>query len=74
MYTKKKINKDKYGKIFFNIFLLYIISYLYGSGVRIIFERLGLLFICSYWIVYPILLKKYFKIKKNINIYFFNKF
>lgn len=61
---REKISKDKYGTIFFNIFLLYMISYLYGSGVRIIFERLGLLFVCSYWIVYPILLKNISKLKK----------
>ena len=61
---REEINKNKYGKIFFNIFLFYIVSYLYGSGVRIIFERLGLLFICSYWIVYPVLLKNISKIKK----------
>ena len=61
---REKINKNKYGKIFFNIYLLYISSYLYGSGVRIIFERLGFLFICSYWILYPITLKNISKIKK----------
>lgn len=61
---RKKINKDKYGKIFFNIFLFYIFSYLYGSGIRIIFERLGLLFICSYWIIYPIILKNTLKLNK----------
>lgn len=71
---KEKINKDKYGKIFFNIFLLYIISYLYGSGVRIIFERLGLLFICSYWIVYPILLKNISKLKKILIFIFLISF
>lgn len=61
---RNKLNENKYEKIFFNIFLLYIFTYLYGSGVRIIFERLGLLFICSYWILYPILLKKITSIKK----------
>lgn len=63
-YYREKINKNKYGKIFFNIYLLYIFSYLYGSGVRIIFERLGFLFICSYWILYSIVLKNISKIKK----------
>lgn len=61
---RKKIVKNAYGKIFYNIYLLYIFSYLYGSGVRIIFERVGLLFVCSYWIIYPILLKSMSKIKK----------
>lgn len=61
---REKINKNEYGKIFFNIFLFYIFSYLYGNGVRIIFERIGLLFICSYWILYPILLKNISNIKR----------
>lgn len=54
---REKINNYKYGTIFFNLYLLYIFSYLYGSGVRIIFERCGLLFIPSYWILYSIILK-----------------
>ena len=54
---RKKINSYKYGTIFFNLYLLYIFSYLYGSGVRVIFERCGLLFIPSYWILYSIVLK-----------------
>ena len=62
-YYREKINKNKYGKIFFNVYLLYVFTYLYGSGVRIIFERIGLLFICSYWILYPIVLKNTSKIK-----------
>lgn len=61
---REKINKNKVGVIFFNIYLCYISTYLYGSGVKIIFERLGLLFICSYWILYPILLKNFLGIKK----------
>lgn len=71
---REKINKDKYGKVFFNIFLFYIVTYLYGSGVRIIFERLGLLFICSYWIVYPILLKNISKLKKILIFIFLVSF
>lgn len=63
---REKINKDKVGIIFFNIYLCYIYTYLYGSGVRIIFERLGLLFICSYWVLYPILLKNFLGIKKML--------
>lgn len=61
---RKKINNYRYGTIFFNLYLLYIFTYLYGSGVKIIFERCGLLFIPSYWILYPILLKNINKNKK----------
>lgn len=61
---RKKINNYKYGTIFFNLYLLYVFTYLYGSGVRIIFERCGLLFIPAYWILYPILLKNMNKNKK----------
>lgn len=71
---RKEINKTRYEKIFFNIFLFYIFSYLYGSGVRIIFDRLGLLFICSYWVLYPILLKKISNIKKIVIFIFLISF
>lgn len=63
---REKINKSKYGKVFFNIYLLYIFTYLYCSGVKIVFERLGLLFVCSYWILYPILLENMPKLKKSV--------
>lgn len=62
--NREKILKNKYGNIFFNIYLLYIFTFLYGSGVKIIFERIGLLFICSYWIIYPILLKNMLRTNK----------
>lgn len=52
--------------MFFNIYLLYIFTYLYCSGVKIVFERLGLLFVCSYWILYPILLENMPKLKKSV--------
>ena len=42
--------------------------------MRIIFDRLGLLFICSYWVLYPILLKKISNIKKIVIFIFLISF
>lgn len=54
-----RIKKEKYGTIFANMWLLLFFVYLYANDVRIIQERVGFLIICSYWIIYPILLKIY---------------
>ena len=62
--NKEKIIKFKYGNIFLNMFFIYIFLYFYGNGVKIIFQRLGLIFISSYWILLPMILKKNIKLKK----------
>ena len=57
--NKKKISKVKYGKIFANMWILLFYMYLYANDVVIIQNRFTLLIICSYWIIYPIILKVY---------------
>lgn len=59
MKNSKKLMKIKYGKIFTNMWLLLFFLYLYTNDVRIIQERFSLLIMCSYWIIYPIILKLY---------------
>lgn len=59
MKNSKKIIKIKYGKIFANMWILLFFLYLYTNDVRIIQERFSLLIVCSYWIIYPIILKLY---------------
>lgn len=59
MKNSKKIMRVKYGKIFANMWILLFFLYLYTNDVRIIQERFSLLIVCSYWIIYPILLKIY---------------
>lgn len=39
--------------VFVNCFFLYILSYLYFSEMKILTDRLPLLFAFSYWIIYP---------------------
>lgn len=57
--NNKKLLKLKYGKIFANMWILLFFLYLYTNDVRIIQERFSLLIICSYWTIYPIILKLY---------------
>ena len=68
--NKEKILKFKYGNIFLNMFFVYIFLYLYGNGVKIIFQRFGLLFVSSYWILFPMILKENVKLKRNCLFYF----
>jgi hypothetical protein len=41
--------------IYLNAFYIYIFIFLYFSEVTIIFERVGALFVFSYWILYPLI-------------------
>ena len=41
------------------MWILLFFLYLYTNDVRIIQERFSLLIVCSYWIIYPIILKLY---------------
>jgi hypothetical protein len=55
----KKISKIKYGKIFMNMWILLFFLYLYTNDVRIIEERFSILIVCSYWLIYPFIVKIY---------------
>jgi len=63
-FSKKLCNLNKNNIIYINIFYLYIFIFLYFSEMTIILERIAILFIFPYWIIYPqiyALLRKSYK-------------
>lgn len=65
-YYKERIYyKEKHGKIIFNLYILYILSFLLLLEFKILSDRISnYTFMVSYWIIYPIILKinkKYFR-------------
>lgn len=76
-YEKIKINYM--GRIFLNLYIAYIIIFFYTNGVEVFHDRMELLFISSYWIIYSIVLNSYPKNKKIflflfISMIFFAKY
>ncbi len=64
-----KISKNN--KIFINSLYIYIFSYLIFYDFIVIQQRLGILYIYSYWFIYPIIFQaiaKKFNIKKQLKI------
>lgn len=62
---RKKLVGSPVAVVFYNIFYLYVFSYLYLSEMSILIDRIPILFICSYWFLLPQLysiLEKDFKI------------
>lgn len=57
--------------VFLNLFFIYQFIYLFFSGLAIIPQRIGLLFILGYWFVYP---KLYSLLKKDMKIVFMSCF
>jgi hypothetical protein len=66
VFYDKLIRESESSIIFFNILLLYMFSYLYGAELEIIVQRGGVLFCCSYWILYPRLYDIFSKEKKKL--------
>lgn len=52
-YRTKLIEQNDYNKIFINIYLLYYITCIYFTEIFVVVDRMSLLFIVSYWILYP---------------------
>lgn len=50
---KKLKAQNRYNIIFINIYLLYFIIYFFFSELMVAVERLSLLFVFAYWILYP---------------------
>lgn len=50
------IREFPFGRIFFNMYVLYFITFMFFSEMSVISERIPNLFVCSYWILYPNLL------------------
>jgi len=65
------IRKDNNKIVFINSFYIYIFIYLYCSEIKVVLERLPLLFIFSYWILYPTIYEKISPMKKKIFIVVF---
>lgn len=65
VYRKKMLNESDY--IYLNLFCIYFSIFLYFSELKVIVERLPILFACCYWILYP----KVYKILKKEYKYVF---
>lgn len=55
-YYKKLVEYNSMNRIFYNVFLVYLISILCFAEIQVFSERFSFLFICSYWFLYPNLL------------------
>jgi hypothetical protein len=64
IFQKKLKEENSNNIIFINAFLLYFIIYFFFAEIMVAIERLSLLFVFSYWIVYPKILEL---INKSIN-------
>lgn len=70
---KRLLGKSSENVIFLNLFFLYQVVYLYFSEIAIIVDRVGNLFMVSYWIIIPALIcrKRHFSYGlKRFNWYF----
>jgi hypothetical protein len=69
-YSAKLYNLKRCGIIFVNIFYLYSFVFLYFSEISILLERVSILFIVSYWILYPQIYSIFSKTYKKIFLLF----
>lgn len=69
-FNYEKIKTSYMGRIFLNLYIIYTIIFFYTNGVEVFHDRMELLFIPSYWIIYSIILNSYTRNKK-ILIYIF---
>lgn len=64
LFQKKLKEQNSSNQIFINCFLLYFIIYFFFAEIMVAVQRLSLLFVFAYWILYPEFL---FLIKKTFN-------
>ena len=57
VYYKKIISGNPNNILFVNLFIAYMLVTLYLYEASILFDRIGTLFIVSYWFIYPIILE-----------------
>lgn len=55
-FKDKLVERNKYNILFINAYILYFIVFFYFSEVMVAVERLSLIFVFAYWILYPELL------------------
>jgi hypothetical protein len=67
-FSKKIIKTDKNNNIYINAFYIYIFIYIFFYEMFIFIERVAVLFVFSYWIVYPMIYATISKRKKYIFI------
>jgi hypothetical protein len=65
--SKKLYGINKNNRIYINIFYLYCFIFLYFSEMKIILQRVAILFVFPYWILYPQL---YSLIEKKLKLLF----
>ena len=53
IFKKKLIKKDLVNNIFINTYIMYFIFIFYFHEVNVFAERISVLFIFSYWVIYP---------------------
>ncbi|MBR4320883.1 EpsG family protein [Treponema sp.] len=70
MHFSNRLYKKSFNIIFINCLYLYILSYLYLSEMRILTDRIPLLFAFGYWIIYPQIYVFFKKDKKIIFLSF----
>ena len=64
LYYDKLCEQDEMNRIFYNCFVLYYTLFHLFLDIQVFTERIPLLFVFSYWILYPNVIKS-FKIKNN---------
>lgn len=52
-FYKRIISSNPTFRIFYNLYLIYFIFFFYFSEIHVFTERLSILFIFSYWLIYP---------------------
>ena len=62
--------QSNYNIIFINSFILYFIVYFFFTEIRVAVERLSLLFVFSYWILYPNILNLFTRLNNRIIVIF----
>lgn len=67
----KILKIDKHYNFFVKIVYLYIITYLFCSELKIISDRILILFTFSYWIIYPVIYKSLSKRNKYVFLFIF---
>ena len=67
--SKRLCKLNEKNLIYINTFYLYIFIYLYFSEIMIIIERIVLLFVFSYWVLYPQIYSLLTKKSKNIFLF-----
>lgn len=70
-YYTKMVKDNKANRFFYNCYWCYYCFFLIFYEVQVFVERVPLLFIFSYWILYPALLRCKTKYRKFIQVYVF---